>query len=334
MDQITLNHGSGGRATQDLIQEIFIEEFDNDILKKKEDSAVLDTGEREKVFTTDSYVIRPVFFPGGNLGKLSLTGTMNDLAVMGAKPKWISCGVIIREGYKISDLKKIVHSMAETAKNQDVKVVTGDTKVVEQSSCDGIFINTSGIGRLLKEAKHSDKSIETGDIVLVNGYIGDHAAALISARQDFKINIDINSDCVSLYPLIKELVNNIKGVKFIRDITRGGLATILNEIVQNKEAGIELEKNKIPIRDKVVGLCEPLGYNPLYFANEGKFALIVKPEEAQRALKIMQQHPLGKNSAIIGQVKKEPEGEVSLRTEIGSTRIIGMLDKEIIPRIC
>lgn len=334
MDKIKLAHGSGGEYTHNLINDIFLKYFDNDILDRKEDSAVLVKSDRDMVFTTDSHVVKPLFFPGGDIGKLAVCGTLNDLAVMGARPAWISCGIILEEGFEIATLEKIVQSMANAARQQNVKIVTGDTKVVGRDACDGIFINTSGLGYLTPHLKTGVDKIEPGDKILLSGNIGEHAAAVLVAREDFNINFDLQSDCACLYPLIQELTGKLQGIKIMRDPTRGGLATTLNEFVTGRDFGIMINEDDVPIREEVKGLCEPLGFDPLYLANEGKMILIVKEKEAGKALKIMRQHELGRFARLIGTVTKENQGRVILTTTIGSQRILDMQTGEMLPRIC
>ncbi|MCF7885758.1 MAG: hydrogenase expression/formation protein HypE [Candidatus Marinimicrobia bacterium] len=334
MDKIKIAHGSGGSYTHKLIDEVFGKYFDNNFLKRKEDSAVLPSSPERLVYTTDTHVVKPLFFPGGDIGKLSVTGTLNDLAVMGARPAWLSCGMVLEEGLKISTLKSIAYSMAETAAEQKVKIVTGDTKVVNQGVCDKIFINTSGIGFLPENINTGVENIEPGDKILISGYIGEHAAAIITAREKFNISFDIKSDCACLYPLIRELTSELDGIRIMRDPTRGGLATTLNEFVGDQNFGITVDEDQIPIREEIKGLCEPLGFDPLYLANEGRLILIIKNEEAKEALKIMQLYTESNAPRIIGQVTDEYQGRVILKTTIGSKRVLDMQSGEMLPRIC
>lgn len=337
-DNIQLSHGSGGKLMQKLIKDIFLRYFDqenknNNLLT---DAAILDLNNKKIAFTTDSYVIDPIFFPGGNIGKLAVCGTINDLAVSGAKPLYISVSFIIEEGLPLEDLKKIVCTMAEEAKKANVKIVTGDTKVVPKGKCDKLFINTTGIGSICEgyENVASGKLIEEGDKVIINGYIGDHAIAILSARENLKFEMPIESDCKALNRVIQKLIEERIEIKFMRDITRGGLATVLSEIVENKIYGIYIEEDKIPIRDIVKGACEIFGYDPLYLANEGKFILIVANEHAEKALDILRNNEESVYSEIIGEVTGEFASKVILKTITGSKRLIEALSGEILPRIC
>lgn len=334
-DLITLNHGSGGRASQDLIQNVFIKSFgdQNHILS---DSAVLDLTQKQVAFTTDSFVIDPIFFPGGDIGKLAICGTVNDLAVSGAIPKYISASFIIEEGLAIHDLKKIVESMAQQAKIADVNIVAGDTKVVQKGKCDKIFINTTGIGVFQKDYSFisSGEKVETGDQIIVNGFLGDHAIAVLGARNELGIKVDVQSDCACLNDLIQSVLKAGVSIKFMRDVTRGGLATVLNELADMVNVGIELEEKAVPIRETVGGLCEILGFDPLYLANEGKVVMVVHPDDAEKAIEILKKQPLGKESKIIGELTSDHPKMVVGKTEIGGKRIINMLRGEQLPRIC
>ena len=331
---ITLSHGSGGLQSHKLVRELFLEYFNNEMLNPLEDGAVIQTSTEKLVFTTDSHVIKPLFYPGGDIGKLAITGTVNDLAVCGAVPRWISCGMIIEEGFAISDLEKIVISMKRTADDAGVQIVTGDTKVVEKGNADGIYINTAGIGTLIAGVDLGTHQIRSGDTVIINGYIGDHGAAIIRAREEFPVSFDIESDCRPLNREIIALLSKLDGIRIMRDPTRGGVATTLNEFTTDQDFGIQIDENQLPIRPVVQGLCEPLGFDPLNLANEGKFLIIIDPREAQSALEILQSFPENVNSRIIGQVTEEPAGKVILKTNIGSSRIIDMLSGEMLPRIC
>ena len=335
--QILLAHGSGGRLMHDLIHELFQRYFSNDILDELTDSAViskLPDGDYDICFTTDSYVVNPLFFPGGDIGKLAVCGTVNDLAVVGAQPLYISCGFIIEEGLDYDTLAKIVESMAEVAKREGIKIVTGDTKVVEKRSADKLFINTSGIGLKPKQLQLGTQYVRPGDKVIINGTIGEHELAILLARGEFEFEARIQTDCAALTGLIQDVLKVTDKVKFMRDPTRGGLATTLNELVSGMEFGILIHETRIPVRDEVRAICEILGYDPLYLANEGKVVIIVAQEAAEPVLQVMREHPLGKDSEIIGEVVDEPKGKVILRTEIGGHRIIDMLTGVQLPRIC
>lgn len=314
---ISLGHGSGGRLTWDLINKIS-KKFESVQLN---DSAILDVTHKI-AFTTDSFVVHPLFFSGGDIGKLSVCGTINDLSVMGAKPLFLSCALIIEEGFEEEKLQSIIDSMAKTAKEAGVKVVTGDTKVVEKGKADGIFINTSGIGSL---TSYEPKKIEVGDEVIINGEIGLHALAIMTSR--FDLDFDIESDCAPLNGLISSLPLN--EVKFMRDPTRGGIAATLNEAV--RDVGIEIYEEKIPVSEEVRAVCELLGFDPLYLANEGKVVVIA--EDGEEIVRAMRKHPLGKKAEIIGKVT-EDKGRVFLRSLSGGRRIVDMPVADQLPRIC
>jgi len=333
-NRITLLHGNGGLQTHRLIRELFLKYFGNPQLNRLEDSALLEADSDRIVFTTDSYVIKPLFFPGGDIGKLAVSGTVNDLAVCGAIPRWLSCGFIIEEGFEIATLEKILISMKKTAEIAGVKIVTGDTKVVEKGNADGIYINTSGIGILIEGVELGQHRIQIEDKIIINGYIGDHGAAIIQAREDFPIEMDLVSDCAPINQITKQLLSELDGVKLMRDPTRGGVATVLNEFVENQAFGIQIEETALPIRDCVQGFCEPLGFDPLYLANEGKFLLMVDRNEADKALEVIRSFPGNESAEIIGEVVDEPRGKVILKTQIGSHRIVDMLSGEMLTRIC
>ncbi len=319
-----------------LIDEVFRKRFSNPALDEKGDSAIIEAPAEgmELAFTTDSYVVNPVFFPGGDIGKLAVCGTVNDLAVMGAVPRYISCGFVIEDGFDFDALERIVDSMAKVCGEQGVAIVTGDLKVVERGACDKIFINTSGIGLKSKEVKLSGSRIKPGDKLLINGGIGEHGVAVLIERGDFHFDADIVSDCAPLAGLIKEILKTDSHVKFMRDPTRGGLATTLNEIVEGMEFGIVASEEDIPVREEVKAACEMLGLDPLYVANEGKVVIVAADTHAEEILGIMRAHPLGRDSRIIGEVIENPAGKVLMKTRIGGTRIIGMIAGDQLPRIC
>ena len=335
-DKILLDHGSGGRLTHKLIDDIFIKYFDNSLIKKKTDSAILKLGSDNISFTTDSFVIDPIFFPGGDIGKLAVCGTVNDLAVSGAKPCCLSCGFIIEEGTALEELENIVKSMAETAKTCKVQIVSGDTKVVGKGACDKIFINTSGIGVINQDYEHISygTNIEIGDKIIINGFIADHEIAVLSKRNSFDFKTEVISDCAGLNHLIAGVINKGLDVKFIRDATRGGLATVLCELSKMKDIGITIDESVIPIREDVKGICELLGFDALYLANEGKAILVVSNNDADTVVNEMRKDDLGKNSHIIGEIVKEHKGMVTLKTKVGGSRIIDMLSGTQLPRIC
>lgn len=337
---ITLAHGGGGKAMRDLIDDVFIDAFSNPSLNTLEDQArfmlsdLALHGDR-LAMTTDSYVIDPIFFPGGDIGKLSICGTVNDLAVGGAKPLYLTCGMIIEEGMEVSTLRKIVQSMAQTAKEAGVIIVTGDTKVVERGSCDKIFINTAGIGVIHKDYQLGADKAQPTDRILVNGLLGDHGAAILDARGDMNLSTTIQSDCAPLYDLIKTLLDAAPNTRFIRDATRGGIASVLNEIAESSQCAIEIDEVATPIRAEVKGFCEILGLDPLYLANEGKIVVVVPENEAVAALEAMRSHPLGQEAADIGAVLVDGRiGRVHMQTSFGGKRIVDMLVGEQLPRIC
>jgi hydrogenase expression/formation protein HypE len=336
---VTLAHGGGGKAMKDLIDDVFIRAFDGVMPGALEDQARfgIDTlaarGDRV-AFTTDSYVVDPLFFPGGDIGKLAVCGTVNDLAVGGAVPLYLSCAVIVEEGVPIDVLKRVAASMAAAAADAGVRIATGDTKVVPRGACDKLFINTAGIGVIRRGLELGVDRARAGDVVLVNGLLGDHGAAILAARGDLALDSPIESDCASLHGLIGALLEGAPGTRFVRDATRGGLATVLNEVAAASHAAIEIDETLTPMREAVRGFCEILGLDPLYMANEGKIAVIVPSGEAEAALEAMRAHPLGRHAAVIGRVIEGEPGRVVMRTRIGGSRIVDMLVGEQLPRIC
>jgi len=335
-EKILLGHGSGGKLSHDLIHDLFFRYFNNEFLNKQTDSAVLPVDSGLVSFTTDSFVVDPLFFPGGNIGKLAICGTVNDLAVSGAVPKFISTGFIIEEGLPFKDLEEIVRSMAEEAARAGVIIVTGDTKVVNREKCDKVFINTSGIGILEPRFRHigTGEGICPGDKIIINGSVGDHGMAVLAARNDLNIRGEIKSDCASLNGLIQKILSATDGVKFMRDPTRGGVATVLSELATGKPYGIMTDEAKIPVNRQVRAFCELLGFDPMYVANEGKVIIVSDPLAAGDILKIMQEDPLGKEASIIGEVSGEYHGKAWMKTGIGGNRILDMLAGEQLPRIC
>ena len=330
--KILLSHGSGGTAMSSLINELMLEKFDNPILKDLTDSAILKpSGEQKLCFTTDSYVVNPLFFPGGDIATLAINGTVNDLSVMGAKPLYISCSFILEEGFDWGILDKITTSMAKAARRAGVQIVTGDTKVVEKGSADKIFINTSGVGILQKDLVLSKNKIKAGDKIIINGEIGAHGLAVMSKRENFKT--DIKSDCVPLWELIESMLI-VGGVKFMRDPTRGGVASVLCEIADMGAFGIQIKEESLPIHENVSSFSEILGLDPLYIANEGKVIAVVTEDKAHVILSKMKKHPLGKEASIIGEITKGNKGKVLLETVIGGKRIIDRLVGDQLPRIC
>jgi hydrogenase expression/formation protein HypE len=336
---ITMAHGSGGKAMHDLISDIFLASFDNELLSPLEDQAQIDLTQliaigNRLAFTTDSYVVDPLFFNGGDIGTLAINGTVNDLAVSGARPLYLTCAMIIEEGFLVADLRRIVKSMKSAAEAAGVQIVTGDTKVVERGAADKIFINTAGVGVIPAHLKIAANQAKTGDKVIINGLVGDHGAAIIGARKDLAIETDIASDSQPLNKLIDSLLAVCPEVHCLRDATRGGIATILNEFALASKVCITIDETSIPIRNEVRGICEILGLDPLYLANEGKLLAIVPSEKADEALATMRAHPAGRDSAIIGEVSQSPEEVVILRTSFGGERIIDMLVGDQLPRIC
>ena len=335
-DTILLSHGSGGKLSRELIQNLFFRYFENELLLEAGDSAIIQGSNKLTAFTTDSYVVDPLFFPGGDIGKLAVCGTVNDLSVSGAVPVYLSAGFIIEEGLELKILEKIVKRMAETAVSCGVKIVTGDTKIVDCGKCDKLFINTAGIGYLNKKCEgiSSGEEIAVGDKIIVNGTIGDHGVAVMSARNDLNTQANIESDCAPLNGLIAEVLEVEGAVRFMRDATRGGVATVLNEICEYREFGIQLDEDAIPVKESVRGMCEFFGFDPLYIANEGKVIMVVDSLKSDEILSVIKNHPLGKEAAIIGEITEKNRGKVLLKTKIGGKRIIDMLTGEQLPRIC
>jgi len=335
-DKILLGHGSGGKMSHDLIDGLFAHYFDNEILRQQSDSAVLKIEENYLAFTTDTFVVDPLFFPGGNIGKLAIAGTVNDLAVSGASPKYLSAGFVIEEGLSYAELETIVKTMSEEAQHAGIKIVTGDTKVVDKGKCDKLFINTSGVGVLPENRKNigSGREIKTGDKIIINGSIGQHGMAIMAARNDLNIIASIVSDCASLNGIIAEVLDAKIKVNFMRDATRGGLGTVLAELAKNKKFGVRIEEEKLTVENGVRGMCELLGFDPLYVANEGKVIFVVDATHASQALTIIKQHAFGKGAAIIGEITDVHPGKAWLETLIGGKRIIEMLSGQQLPRIC
>jgi hydrogenase expression/formation protein HypE len=336
---ITLTHGSGGKAMRDLIDDIFVNTFDNPILSQLEDQAsfhlatLLQHGDR-LAFTTDSYVVDPLFFPGSNIGELAVNGTVNDLAVSGAKPVYLSCSVILEEGLAVETLRQVVESMQAAAKKAGIQIVTGDTKVVSRGAADKLFINTAGIGVIPSGVVVSAHNIQPGDAIIINGELGNHGTAILIARGELALETNIKSDCQPLNNLVETILKVCPDIHAMRDATRGGLATVLNEFAISSRVGIRVDEQSIPIREEVKGVCEILGLDPLYLANEGKLVVVVRSENAETVLSAMKSHPFGKNACVIGEVFSSPPGVVSLKTAFGAERILDMLVGEQLPRIC
>lgn len=339
VEKVTLAHGGGGKAMKDLIDDVFVAAFDNRVLAPLEDQARFDLAELTALgdrlaFTTDSFVVDPLFFPGGDIGELAVCGTVNDLAVGGARPLYLSCAVIIEEGMSVEVLRRVAHSMATTARAAGVQIATGDTKVVQRGACDKLFITTTGIGVIRKGRVLGVDTARSGDAVLVNGLLGDHGAAILCARGDMALDTLIESDCACLHGLIEAILAAAPDVRFIRDATRGGLATVLNEIADASRVAIEIHEAATPIREEVKAFCEILGLDPLYLANEGKIVVIAPPEQADAALAAMRAHPLGAGAGVIGWVGQGEAGRVTMHTVFGGQRIVDMLVGEQLPRIC
>jgi hydrogenase expression/formation protein HypE len=336
-EKITLSHGSGGKATHNLIEGVFAPAFSNPMLDPMDDSAtfaVNGTGQR-LAFTTDTYVVSPLFFPGGDIGELAVHGTINDLAIAGAAPLYLSAGFILEEGFPISELRRIVASMAQAAREAGVAIVTGDTKVVQRGKADGVFINTAGVGLLRATWPLGQTHLQPGDKVLLSGPVGDHGIAIMLTREALDIETDVQSDTAPLHTLVAALLEAAgDGLHCLKDPTRGGVATTLNEMALGSEVAIALDEHSIPVRAGVRGACEILGLDPLTIANEGKLIALVAADKAEAALAAMRAHPLGREAALIGAVQAEPPGMVFLRTDIGGMRVLDMLVGDPLPRIC
>jgi len=333
-DRILMAHGSGGLMSQQLIDEVFKKAWNNPYLSAMLDGALLDLPPGRVAMTTDSFVITPLFFPGGDIGKLSICGTVNDLVACGAKPLFLSTAMIIEEGLLLSDLRQIVDSMARTAREAGICLVTGDTKVVERGSADGIFINTTGIGVIPSGIDYRPSRIQDGDIVMVTGPVGDHGLAVLAQREGLRFSTPALSDCAPLGVIGRVLDKYGGEVRCMRDPTRGGLATVLNELAQQSGLGIVVEGAKIPVSPVVQGACDMLGLDPLYMANEGKMVIIADPRRAGAIIEDLRQLPEAGEAAIIGEVRQEPRQMVLLQTELGAQRILAMLEGEHLPRIC
>jgi hydrogenase expression/formation protein HypE len=328
--KISLSYGSGGQSTKDLIDEVFAKHFSNPILDRMEDGAVLDVPVFRIAFTTDSFVVTPLFFPGGDIGKLAVCGTVNDLLMMGAMPKYLTAGFIIEEGLDYSALEAVVQSMKTTCSEAGVNIVAGDTKVIQGQG--GLYINTSGVGFLPPGREISASKVEPGDVVILSGTLGEHHSCILSRRMNIENNIQ--SDCAPLNQMVENLLSAGVTVRAMRDVTRGGLATILNEIADASNVEIVLHEDKIPLSREVKSFCEVLGLDPLYMGNEGKMVSVVPKEEQDRALEIIQGSKYGKKAAVIAEVKEKGTGMVTLETSIGGKRILDILQGEGLPRIC
>ncbi len=332
--RVDMTHGSGGRAMAQLIEELFVKHFDNDLLRQGNDQAMFMPPGGRLVMSTDGHVVSPLFFPGGDIGSLSVHGTINDVAMSGAKPLYLSAGFILEEGFPLADLEKIVISMAKAARDAGVPVVTGDTKVVERGKGDGVFITTTGVGVVPDGLNISGALARPGDAILVSGFIGDHGVAIMSSRENLAFETRIVSDSAALHGLIADMVGAVPEIHCLRDPTRGGLAATLNEIAHQSRVGMKLSEEDIPLRKEVDAACELLGLDPLYVANEGKLVVICPAERSAALLSVMQAHPQGRDAAIIGEVVEDDMGFVTMETGFGGTRIVDWLAGEQLPRIC
>jgi hydrogenase expression/formation protein HypE len=332
-DKILLAHGSGGKLSHDLVSENFVPLFDNVFLSKLDDSAVFELSGR-LAFTTDSYVVSPIFFPGGDIGKLAVCGTVNDLSMSGAVPKYLSLSLIIEEGLSMSDLRRVMNSIKDAVQEAGVQIVTGDTKVVNKGSADRLFINSAGVGVIAPGVDISGSNARPGDTVILSGPIGDHGIAVISQREGLQFSSPVKSDCAPLNRLVAEMLDSGVEIRCLRDPTRGGLASTLNEFASSSGVGIRIEEDSIPVQEAVQAACELLGFDPLYVANEGKLVAVVAADGAGKLLDIMRRNCYGAESAVIGEVVSEHRGRVVMKTSMGASRIVDMLVGEQLPRIC
>jgi hydrogenase expression/formation protein HypE len=334
-ERITLSHGAGGKATHVLVEALFLDAFRNPLLEPLEDQAVLTVGGQRLAFTTDSYVVSPLFFPGGDIGDLAVNGTVNDLAMSGARPLYLSCGFILEEGFPVADLERIAASMAAAARTAGVSIVTGDTKVVQKGKADGCYVNTAGVGLLERPVSLGAQHCRPGDAVIVSGPIGDHGITIMLARGELDIESDVASDTAPLHELVAGLLDAVPdGVRALRDATRGGVATILNEMARASNVAVVVDESRVPVRPEVNGACEILGIDPLYVACEGRFVAVVDGAVADDAVGALRSRPGGEGACVIGHVKDDPPGLVLLKTGFGGTRIVDMLVGDPLPRIC
>jgi len=333
-ERILLGHGSGGKLSADLLKDVFLPALGNSVLNRLDDQAIVSLDGARLAITTDSFVVKPLFFRGGDIGSLAVHGTINDLAMGGAEPLWLSAAFILEEGLPFDTLRRVVASMHQASVSAGVPIVTGDTKVVEKGSADGLFINTTGVGRVRDNLSLSANQARPGDAILVSGYLGDHGIAILAEREGLQFETGVQSDSAALHSLVACLLDATQEVRCLRDPTRGGLSSTLNEIAACSQTGMELDETSIPVREEVRGACEMLGLDPLYVANEGKLVAIVALSAAQTALRALQRHPLGKDAAVIGRVTQEHPRLVVMRTPLGTTRIVDMLAGDQLPRIC
>jgi len=333
-ENIMIGHGSGGKMSRDLIARVFVPAFDNEALNAGDDSGVVTIEGSRLAISTDSHVVWPLFFPGGDIGRLAVCGTVNDVAMMGAIPLYLSAGFILEEGLEIQILERIIASMQTAADEAGISIIAGDTKVVQKNKADGLYINTTGIGMISPHVQISGSHAKAGDLVLLSGPIGDHGIAVLGARGDLGFTSEIESDIAPLNHLVRSMLQASPEIHTLRDPTRGGLATTLNEIAIQSQVGIHIQEDRIPIRLSVAAACEMLGFDPLYIANEGKLVAFVAPQAAERVLEAMQRERYGKEAVIIGEVRSDPAGRVLLHTTLGSTRIVDIPSGELLPRIC
>ena len=332
---IEMAHGSGGRAMAQLIDEVFVNAFDNPLLNEKNDAALFTPPSGRMVVSTDCHVISPLFFPGGDIGSLAIHGTVNDLAMAGGEPLYITCGFILEEGFPIEDLQRIVQSMAQAATDANVQIITGDTKVVEKNKADGVFITTTGVGYVAESTSLSPRNIRVGDQVLINGSIGDHGISILSLRENLGFHTSLKSDCASLHTLVTTMLNKFNNdIHCLRDPTRGGVSATLNELAQQSQCGMKLYEDKLIIQQEVHAACELFGLDPLNIANEGKLIAFCSANNADALLDLMRAHPLGKQATIIGEVIDDSRHLVELQTQYGGTRIVDWLHGDQLPRIC
>lgn len=332
--RVLLAHGGGGRLTQNLIERVLAPSFDNPYLAPLHDGALLDLDTGALAFTTDSYVVQPLFFPGGDIGRLAVFGTANDLAMCGARPLFLSCGLIIEEGLPMEDLWRVVVSMKEAAREAGVQIVTGDSKVVERGKGDGVFINTAGIGAVLSGLDVCAQRIQSGDEIVLSGSLGRHGIAIMALREGLSLDAAIESDSAPVFPLVQALVDEGVGIHMLRDPTRGGVSSSLNEIAGKSGAGIVIDESRLPVRPDVQGVCEILGLDPLYVANEGSFLTFVRAGQGEQAAETLRRYPLGRDAAVIGRAVAEHPGTLVMKTRIGGERIVDVMSGEQLPRIC
>ncbi|MDP1898377.1 MAG: hydrogenase expression/formation protein HypE [Sulfurimicrobium sp.] len=332
--RVEMTHGSGGRAMAQMVEELFLDAFDNEYLRQLNDQASFSVPAGRMVMATDSHVVTPLFFPGGDIGSLSVHGTLNDVAMSGAKPLYLSAGFILEEGFPLADLKRIVDSMAAASREAGVPIVTGDTKVVERGKADGVFINTTGIGIVPEGVHISGELAQPGDRILLSGFMGDHGVAVMSQRENLKFSSAILSDTAALHELVAAMVAAVPGIHCLRDPTRGGVATTLNELARQSGVGMLIQEKALPVREAVSATCEYLGLDPLYVANEGKLVAICSAQDAPLLLESMKNHPLGRDAAIIGEVVEDSHNFVQMETSFGGKRIVDWLSGEQLPRIC